>query len=118
VIADDIWAKLLWAGLNVEPEDLPANSSGPCYPMELIRAVTLTWLFSGQRSDEIARLRVGCIRRQHDGAPLPGDSRDILAADAACLLDVPPTKPALRSPSPSIPCSAVRLAEEFRAERA
>ena len=50
-------------------------------------------------------------------SPLPGDSRDILAANAACLLDVPPTKPALRSPSPSIPCSAVRLAEEFRAER-
>lgn len=92
VIADDIWAKLLWAGLNLEPEDLPANSSGPCYPMELIRAVTLTWLFSGQRSDEIARLRVGCIRWQHDGAPIPGDSRDVLAKDAVCLLDVPTHK--------------------------
>ncbi|MFJ2478544.1 tyrosine-type recombinase/integrase [Streptomyces sp. NPDC087659] len=92
VIADDMWAKLLWAGLNLEPEDLPANSSGPCYPMELIRAVTLTWLFSGQRSDEIARLRVGCIRWQHDGAPIPGDSRDVLAKDAVCLLDVPTHK--------------------------
>jgi hypothetical protein len=62
VIADDVWAKLLWAGLNLQLEDLPANASGPCYPMELIRAITLTWLFSGQRSDEITRLRVGCVR--------------------------------------------------------
>ena len=26
VIADDVWAKLLWAGLNVEADDLPANA--------------------------------------------------------------------------------------------
>jgi integrase len=92
VIADDVWAKLLWAGLNVEAVDLPSNSSGPCYPMELIRAVTLTWLFAGQRSDEISRLRVGCVRWQHDGAPIPGDSDDVLAQDAVCLLDIPTHK--------------------------
>ena len=27
-IADDVWAKLLWAGLNLEPADLPGNSAG------------------------------------------------------------------------------------------
>jgi integrase len=89
VIADEVWAKLLWAGLNLDPADLPGNSADTYYPMELIRAVTLTWLFSGLRSDEIARLRVGCIRWQHDGLPISGDSREILAEDAVCLLDVP-----------------------------
>ena len=89
VIADDVWAKLLHAGLNIEAADLPGTSAGSYYPMELIRALTLTWLFSGQRSDEISRLRVGCIRWQHDGLPIPGDSCEILAADAVCLLDVP-----------------------------
>jgi hypothetical protein len=49
----------------------------------------LTWLFSGLRSDEISRLRLGCIRWQHNGSPVPGDSRDVLAQDAVCLLDVP-----------------------------
>jgi len=88
VIADEVWAKLLWAGLNLDPADLPGNSAGTYYPMELIRAVTLTWLFSGLRSDEISRLRVGCIRWQHAGLPIPGDSREILAEDAVCLLDV------------------------------
>ncbi|MFG2979593.1 tyrosine-type recombinase/integrase [Streptomyces sp. NPDC048331] len=91
VIADDIWAKLLWAGLNVETGDLP-TSDGRTYPVELIRAITLAWLFAGQRSDEIARLRVGCIRWQHDGLPIPGDSGEVLARDAVCLLDVPTHK--------------------------
>lgn len=89
VIADDLWAKLLWAGLNLESGDLPGNSAGTYYPMELIRAVTLTWLFSGLRSDEITRLRVGCVRWQHDGRPIRGDASDVLAEDAVCLLDVP-----------------------------
>jgi integrase len=88
VIADEAWAKLLWAGLNLQPADLP-GSADSYYPMALIRAVTLTWLFSGLRSDEIYRLRVGCIRWQHDGQPIAGDSADVLADDAVCLLDVP-----------------------------
>ena len=92
VIADDVWAKLLWAGLNLEPADLPGNSAGTYYPMELIRAITLTWLFAGLRSDEIHPLRVGCIRWQHDGQPIAGNAADILADDAVCLLDVPVNK--------------------------
>ncbi|WP_406154669.1 hypothetical protein [Streptomyces canus] len=60
--------------------------------MELIRAITLTWLFSGQRSDEIARLRLGCIRWQHDGTPIAGNSEQVLARDAVCLLDIPAHK--------------------------
>jgi integrase len=88
VIADEVWAKLLWAGLNLQAADLP-GSADSYYPLELIRAITLTWLFSGLRSDEIHRLRVGCIRWQHDGKPIPGNSADVLADDAVCLLDVP-----------------------------
>jgi len=47
--------------------------------MQLIRAITLTWLFSGLRSDEITRLRVGAIRWQRNGVPIPGDAPDVLA---------------------------------------
>jgi integrase len=89
IIADDLWAKLLWAGLNLEPEDLPGNTADTYYPMELIRAVTLCWLFSGLRSDELSRLRVGCVRWQHDGQPIAADASDVLADEAVCLLDVP-----------------------------
>jgi hypothetical protein len=87
-----VWAKLRHAGLNIEAADLPGTSAGSYYRMKLIRALTLTWLFSGLRSDEISRLRAGCIRWQHDGLPIPGNSREILAADAVCLLDTPVNK--------------------------
>jgi len=91
VIADGIWAKLMWAGLNLIPRDRPSGDTRS-HPMKLLRAITLTWLFAGQRSDEIARLRVGCIRWQHDGMPIPGNSAEVLARDAVCLLDVPTHK--------------------------
>jgi integrase len=89
IIADEVWAKLLWAGLNLAPDHLPGNSADTYYPMELIRAITLSWLFSGLRSDELSRLRVGCVRWQHNGQPIPADSSDVLADEAVCLLDVP-----------------------------
>ncbi|MGE5285607.1 MAG: tyrosine-type recombinase/integrase [Micromonosporaceae bacterium] len=91
VIADDIWAKLLWAGLNLDNDDLP-STDGRAHPVEMVRAVTLTWLFSGQRSDEIARLRLGCVRWQHNGTPILSGSDQVLARDAVCLLDVPTHK--------------------------
>ena len=80
VIADDIWAKILWAGLNLGADDLTAAGIR-VYPIELVRALGLAWLFAAQRSDEILRLRVGCIRWQ------PGDGA--APAGRVCLLDVP-----------------------------
>jgi integrase len=78
-IADDLWAKLLWAGLNLTLADLPGHGSAPAshrdvsgatlrtgsyYPLEMVRALSLVWLFAGLRSDEIVRLRVGCARQE------------------------------------------------------
>lgn len=88
VIADEIWAKLLWAGLNLEAADLPADPAHRYYPLELIRAIALVWLFSGLRSDEIRRLRRGCIRWQKDA----GVAAERGSAGATCLLDVPAHK--------------------------
>lgn len=82
VIADDAWAKILWAGLNLGADDL-AGAGTRAYPLELVRALALTWLFAGQRSDEIARLRVGCIRWQP-----PGDGA-APSSEPVCPLDVP-----------------------------
>jgi integrase len=84
VIADDLWAKLLWAGLNLAEADLvTSRQARACYPIALVRALAVTWLFGGLRSDEIVRLRVGCVRWQPraDGA-----------GDRVCLLDVPAHK--------------------------
>ena len=69
----------MWAGLNIGPDDLGVIR---IYPLELVRALTLTWLFAAQRSDEVLRLRVGCIRWQQDE-----DNNS--AVEPVCLLDVP-----------------------------
>jgi hypothetical protein len=65
VIAEDIWAKLLWAGLNLKHEDIPLSRGEswthrtPRHPLEVMRALSVVWLFAGLRSDEIRRLRIG-----------------------------------------------------------
>jgi integrase len=79
VIQDDIWAKLLWAGLNLTEGDLPkmpqrtsSTKISFFYPCELVRAVAISWLFGGLRNDELVRLRVGCIRWQREDVTIPG----------------------------------------------
>ncbi|MCA1697749.1 MAG: hypothetical protein LC790_02130, partial [Actinobacteria bacterium] len=95
VIADDVWAKLLWAGLNLTAKDLPGHATTggePWYPLELVRAIALLWLFGGLRNDEIVRLRLGAIRWQHDhpAADAPNDLDG--ERQPICLLDVPTNK--------------------------
>jgi integrase len=94
----------------------PATKPGPFYRFELVRAVTLAWLFSAQRSDGIARLRVGCIRWQHHSTPIAGDATDILARDAVCLLDVPTHKTgtAFTKPVDPIPGQAIDAWQTIR----
>ena len=40
VIADEVWAKLLWAGLTLTDADLPGTSAGTYYPMQPNWAIT------------------------------------------------------------------------------
>jgi len=97
IIADDVWAKLVWAGLNLTAEDLPKR--GPfrrkplesSYPVELCKALAVTWLFAGLRNNEILRLRLGCIRWQREDVSVPA-SDETLAGGAVCMLDVPVNK--------------------------
>jgi len=88
VIADDLWAKLLWAGSQPRPRRPARRTRSP--PRRHGPRDHLTWLFAGQSSDEIARLRLGCIRWQHD-QPAIGD--DPPSNDSSvCLLDIPTHK--------------------------
>ncbi|MGC2172725.1 MAG: tyrosine-type recombinase/integrase, partial [Candidatus Sulfotelmatobacter sp.] len=97
IIADDVWAKLVWAGLNLTAEDLPKR--GPfhrkpvesSYPVELCKALAVTWLFAGLRNNEILRLRLGCARLQREDVSVPATD-ETLASGAVCMLDVPVNK--------------------------
>ena len=112
VIADEVWAKLLWAGLNLGDEDLP---SGNHYPLRLVRALAVTWLFAGLRSNEIVRLRSGCVRWQQ------GQSESAVSADepAVCILDIPPHKtgPAFSKPIDPLVGEAIAAWEAVRPEQ-
>ena len=108
VISDDSWAKLLWAGLNLTEADLPSSwTHRHFYPLPMIRAVMLVWLFGGLRQDEIRRLRVGCIR--YHAADTPD-------ADRVCLLDVPvnKTSTAFTKPVDRVVGEAIRAWEQVR----
>jgi integrase len=98
VIDADMWAKLLHAGLNVTLQDLPQKVCGheslqrcTWYPLGMVQALAAVWLFAGLRSDEVCRLRVGCIRWQHKDL-LVNPSLETVPRGSICLLDVPTNK--------------------------
>ncbi|MBO0780522.1 MAG: hypothetical protein J2P37_16995, partial [Ktedonobacteraceae bacterium] len=97
-ISDDIWAKLLWAALHLTREDLPVRyqpveGQQPIvwYPLPMVRAMTIVWLFCGLRSDEWSRLRLGCIRWQREDVTIAG-TNEVLPKEAVCLMDIPAHK--------------------------
>lgn len=97
IVSDDVWAKLLWAGLNLAEADLPRVmfqqgstkvEREPWYPLEMVRAIVIVWLFAGLRSNEIRRLRTGCIRWLQEDMTLSGTG-EVLHKEMVCWLDVP-----------------------------
>ncbi|HTF65337.1 MAG TPA: tyrosine-type recombinase/integrase [Edaphobacter sp.] len=110
VIADDLWAKLLWAGLNLTQEDLSTSHDCPrhYYPLSMARALTIVWLFCGLRTDEIRRLPLGCTREHWNPEPA--------LAGKVCHLAVPvnKTSQAFTKPVDSIVIEVVR---QWEAER-
>jgi integrase len=94
VIDKERWAKLLWAAMNLQDEDLPRHGSrnaNTFYPIEMVRALAVVWCFAALRSDEIWRLRLGCIRWQYEDVMIP-ESGEVLPRDAVCFLEVPVNK--------------------------
>ncbi len=90
IIQDAVWAKLVWARLNLtdqdlsKPDDPGSRGDGHFYPAPLVRALVVMWLFSGLRRSEISRLRVGCIR--WDSGENSSSKRPV------CFLHVPVNK--------------------------
>jgi integrase len=58
-----VWAKLVIAAATLAQSDLP---EGAWYPLSFYRALGLLWVASARRPNEIARLRLDCIREEWD----------------------------------------------------
>lgn len=97
---DDLtWLKLLRAGLELTAEDIyrrPSKSKRPGrrrahYPIEMVKAVAVVWLFTGLRTDEMRRLRVGCAsRKEHKRRT--AKLGEVVTRDPVCFLEVPANK--------------------------
>ena len=69
-----IWAKLAIAAATLSAQDLPRTTR---YPLSFYRALALVWVTSARRPNEIARLRLDCLREEwapdmldEDGHPI------------------------------------------------
>ncbi|NJL56737.1 hypothetical protein HC928_17475, partial [bacterium] len=87
--------KLLQAALTLTADDIQpdarAQAKQPAYPLEMVRALALVWVFGGLRSDEMRRLRVGCVR---------WELLDEMKTSAVVMLRVPPNKTSGRFEKP------------------
>ncbi len=111
VIDPTVWAKILWAAMNLGEEDLMhLHRGGFWYPPEMVRALAAVWCFSGLRSDEIQRLRVGCISWQREDITIQ-QTAEILPKDAVCFLRVPVNKTNTAFTKPVHPLSGQRIEE-------
>jgi hypothetical protein len=85
VIDKSLWAKILWAAMNLAENDLPVNGSDmPCYPLELVRTIAVVWCFAALRNDELVRLRMGCIRWQYEDVMVEDHRGDL--TKGCCML--------------------------------
>jgi integrase len=111
VVERDRWAKLLWAAMNLEMDDLrPTAGKVLVYPLEMVRALAVVWCFAALRSDEIVRLRLGCVRWQHEDVMVP-ETGETLPKDAICFLDIPVNKTTTAYTKPVHPLVGQRINE-------
>jgi integrase len=113
VIDDKFWLKLLHAADTLEPSDLRQAQLG-MYPFELVHAVVVVWCLSGLRTDEIRRLRTGCIRWRLEDEVDSAES-PFLPEDALCFLSVPVNKTGTAFTKPVHRLVGRRVAEWERA---
>jgi integrase len=83
------WYKLAYAAATLSEEDLVGTSS---YPLSYYRAAGLLWVTSARRSNEIARLRVGCVRRDWDPGMLDENGVCVEQETHLCYLHIPSNK--------------------------
>jgi integrase len=111
VVKRELWAKILWAAMNLEEKDLPIDATeSTFYPIEMVRAIAVVWCFAALRSDEIQRLRVSCVRWQYEDVMIP-ETGTILPKDATCFLDIPVNKTSSEYTKPVHPLVGERINE-------
>ncbi len=76
----------------------------------MVRAIAMVWCFAALRSDEIVRLRLGCVRWQDQDVLVP-ETGQMLPKDAVCFLSVPENKTSASYTKPVHPLVGQRIKE-------
>lgn len=79
------------------------------------RALAALWVCCGLRSDEVVRLRVGCIRWQRQDVKV-ASAGEVLKKEEVCFLDVPANKTATAFTKP-VPTTVGRRINEWERVR-
>ena len=116
VLADDVWAKLLWAGLQLNDADLHTarprfGSTRQVYPLAFVKAAAIAWLFS--LVSFVAAIdrplwRGWFLLRSQPIMGQPRRRRMYRVTGRPACLTCRLIRPAVATPSPWIPCSAKR----------
>lgn len=69
-----VWAKLAIAAATLSASDLPRTTR---YPLSFYRALGLVWVTSARRPNEIARLRLDCLREEWASDLLDEDGQPV-----------------------------------------
>ena len=127
-IDETVWLKLVWASLNLAPEDLVSATAGggaassgpssPVYPFALVRAAAVLWTHAGLRANEILRLRCGCTSA-HAGEITDDETGRHFPEGSVCILEVPysKTSPPFSKPVAGVVREAVLAWEAVRPEQ-
>lgn len=87
VIDDPVWLRLIWASLNLRPEDM---LTGIHYPFAMHQAMAVIWTHAGLRQNEILRLTTRCVQAQ--GEDIIQEDGTLIPAGTLCYLSVPAGK--------------------------
>ena len=69
-----LWAKLVIAAATLAPGDLPPGAK---YPLSFYRALSLLWVTSARRPNELTRLRLACLREEWEPTMIGEDEESL-----------------------------------------
>jgi len=109
------WQKLTWAAASLSAKDLSSSQTAQ-FPLAYYRAVGLLWVTGARRSDEIRRLKVGCVSREWAPEMRDENGNQIEPEEDLAYIRVPVNKyqGEFWSPIPSYAADAIDVWERLR----
>jgi integrase len=110
------WHKLTWAAASLSAKDIPSHNGTNPYPLTYYRAAGLLWVTGARRSDEIRRLKVGCVSHEWVPEMRDEDGNQLEPEEHLAYLRVPVNKyqGEFWIPIPAYTADAIEAWEHFR----